>query len=53
MATGATNKKCPVCDYAVDASAKTVTVAGRSVRVCCEDCEKKLRGDPKKYLAAK
>jgi Cu(I)/Ag(I) efflux system membrane fusion protein len=27
-----------------------VTVAGKSVLLCCEGCEEKLRRDPKKYL---
>lgn len=50
MAATANNKKCPVCDYDVDATAKVVSVGGRSVRVCCDDCEKKLKTNAKKYL---
>ena len=34
---------CPVCDYALDASAIQVTLGARTVAVCCEECAQKLR----------
>ncbi len=42
--------KCPVCDYKLDASAKSVRVNGRTVKVCCDECDKKIRAEPAKYL---
>jgi hypothetical protein len=34
---------CAVCDYALDANAIKVTIGGRVVEVCCEECAQKLR----------
>ena len=34
---------CAACDYVLDANAITVTVGGRTVEVCCEECAEKLR----------
>ncbi|HET6555279.1 MAG TPA: hypothetical protein VFG49_17265 [Dyella sp.] len=36
-------KTCAVCDYALDDSAIQVTIGGRVVEVCCEECAEKLR----------
>jgi hypothetical protein len=33
---------CAVCDYELDASAIQVTIGGRTVEVCCEECAQKL-----------
>ena len=36
-------KTCAACDYALDESAIQVTIGGRAVEVCCEECAEKLR----------
>ena len=35
--------KCPVCDWEIKDKGITVTVGGKPVVVCCEDCAEKLR----------
>ena len=34
---------CAACDYALDANAIKVTIGGKTVEVCCEECAEKLR----------
>lgn len=34
---------CAACDYALDETAIQVTVGGKTVEVCCEDCAAKLK----------
>jgi hypothetical protein len=34
---------CAVCDYPLDGHAIKVTLGGRTVEVCCEECAQKLR----------
>ena len=34
---------CAACDYELDANAIKVTVGGKIVEVCCEECAQKLR----------
>jgi hypothetical protein len=34
---------CAACDYPLDGNAIKVTIGGRTVEVCCEDCAQKLR----------
>jgi len=34
---------CAACDYELDANAITVTIGGKAVEVCCEECAQKLR----------
>ncbi|MDI9239822.1 hypothetical protein QLQ15_13000 [Lysobacter sp. LF1] len=36
-------KTCAVCDYPLDENAVAVTIGGRAVEVCCEECAQKLR----------
>ncbi|WP_168709594.1 hypothetical protein [Rhodanobacter lindaniclasticus] len=36
-------KTCAACDYPLDDNAIEVTIGGRTVEVCCEDCAQKLR----------
>jgi len=38
-----TEKTCAVCDYALDANAIQVTIGGKTVEVCCEECAEKLK----------
>jgi hypothetical protein len=35
-------KTCAACDYPLDDSAIPVTIGGKTVEVCCEDCAKAL-----------
>ena len=34
---------CAACDYPLDSDAIKVTIAGKTVEVCCEECAQKLR----------
>lgn len=36
-------KTCAACDYKLDENAIEVTIGGKTVAVCCEDCAQKLR----------
>ena len=36
-------KTCAACDYALDENAIQVTIGGRVVEVCCQECADKLR----------
>jgi RNase P subunit RPR2 len=35
-------KTCAACDYPLDENAIQVTIGGRTVEVCCEECAQKL-----------
>jgi len=37
------NKTCAACDCDLDGNAIAVTVGGKSVEVCCEECADKLK----------
>ena len=34
---------CAVCDYPLDENRVEVTIGGRTVEACCEECAQKLR----------
>ena len=34
---------CAACDYPLDQNAIKITVGGRTVEVCCDDCARKLK----------
>ena len=38
-----TERTCAACDCPLDANAINVTIGGRAVEVCCDDCATKLR----------
>lgn len=38
-----TQKTCAACDYKLDANAIKVTVGGKTVEVCCQECATKLK----------
>lgn len=38
-----TTKTCAACDYELDANAIQVTIGGKTVEVCCEECAQKLK----------
>lgn len=44
--------KCPVCQWEIK-DEKAVTVNGKVILVCCDDCAKKVKADPKKYVKGK
>jgi hypothetical protein len=37
-----TEKTCAACDYKLDANAVKVTIGGKTVEVCCDECAQKL-----------
>jgi hypothetical protein len=43
--------KCPVCDWAINDGGIKVTVAGKEITVCCDECAEKVKQDPAKYAA--
>ena len=36
-------KTCAACDYELDANGIQVTVGGKTVEVCCDECAQKLK----------
>jgi hypothetical protein len=36
-------KTCAACDYELDENAIQVTVGGKTVEACCDDCAQKLK----------
>lgn len=36
-------KTCAACDCALDAQAISVTIGGKTVEVCCDDCARQLK----------
>jgi ribosome-binding protein aMBF1 (putative translation factor) len=46
-------EKCPVCGYVLDSKAQPVKVGHHVILVCCQDCERKVRANPTKYIRAK
>jgi ribosome-binding protein aMBF1 (putative translation factor) len=36
-------KKCPVCDWEIQDAGIKVTVKGKEIEVCCDDCAKKAQ----------
>ena len=36
-------RTCAACDYPLDDNAIQVTIGGRTVEACCEECAQKLR----------
>ena len=38
-----TENTCAACDCPLDASAIKVTIGGKTVEVCCEECAPKLK----------
>jgi ribosome-binding protein aMBF1 (putative translation factor) len=45
-------KKCPVCDWEIKDGGIKVKVAGKEITVCCDDCAKKAKEEPAKYVVA-
>jgi len=38
-----TANTCAACDVALDANAIKVTIGGKAIEVCCEECAQKLK----------
>lgn len=38
-----TTRTCAACDYELDGKAIEVTVGGKTVEVCCEECAERLQ----------
>ena len=36
-------KTCAACDYPLDENAIAVTIGGKTVDVCCDECAQKLK----------
>jgi len=47
----AVQKTCPVLGKDLPEGAASVVVNGRTLFVCCKPCIKKIKADPKKYIA--
>jgi hypothetical protein len=41
--TAMNQKTCAACDYPLDENAISVTIGGRTVEVCCDDCARALK----------
>ncbi|HEU0251990.1 MAG TPA: hypothetical protein VFR12_03085 [Pyrinomonadaceae bacterium] len=44
--------KCPVCDWAINDGGIKVTVAGKEITVCCDECVEKAKENPAQYAGA-
>lgn len=45
--------ECPVCRYKIDDGGRPIEINKRVIIVCCEECEKKIRENPQKYITGK
>jgi hypothetical protein len=43
-------KKCPVCDWEIKDGGINLKVGGKEITVCCDDCAKKAKQDPARYV---
>ena len=46
-------EKCPVCGWDMKDGGIKVTVAGKQITVCCDECADKVKRDPGAYLPKK
>jgi len=44
-------EKCPVCDWAINDGGIKVTVGGKEITVCCDECVEKAQENPSQYAA--
>ncbi len=44
--------KCPVCDWEIKDGGVKVTVAGKEITVCCDECATQAIADHEKAAAA-
>ncbi len=45
--------KCPVCQWEIKDNGQEIKAGGKIVIVCCDDCAKKVKSDPMKYIRGK
>jgi hypothetical protein len=45
-------KKCPVCAWEIKEGGIRVKVGGKEITICCDDCAKKAKESPAKYVVA-
>jgi YHS domain-containing protein len=45
-------KKCPVCEWEIQDGGIKVTIGGKEITVCCDDCANKAKENPAKYASA-
>ena len=45
-------EKCPVCDWDMKDGGIKIQVAGKEIRVCCDECAAKLQEDPAAFGVA-
>ncbi len=43
-------EKCPVCGWDMQDGGIKLTVAGKQITVCCDECAEKAKTDPKAYV---
>lgn len=48
-----TEKTCAACDYPLDENSIKVTIGGKTVEVCCEECARKLNEAQASAVASK
>lgn len=46
-------RKCPVCDWEIKDEAQQIKLEGNVILVCCDECAKKFKADPHKYIKDK
>jgi ribosome-binding protein aMBF1 (putative translation factor) len=44
--------KCPVCDWDINDGGIKVTVAGKEITVCCDECAEKMQATPEAFSAS-
>ena len=44
-----TQEKCPVCDWQITGDGIKVSVNGKVITVCCDECAGKVKEDPASY----
>ncbi len=48
-----TEEKCPVCDWQITGDGIKITVGGKELTVCCDECAATAQKDPSRYAAAR
>ena len=43
------SRKCDVCRWEIKDTGKQIEYEGRIILVCCDECERKVRANPRKY----
>jgi ribosome-binding protein aMBF1 (putative translation factor) len=42
-------ERCPVCDWQITGEGVTITVGGKEITVCCDECGEKVKEDPSRH----